>query len=312
LEEEQNNLAYDKEYHDALQQQQETLIEFDELKRHLDVAEKSVDQERISLIESESGISNLQRIIEEESQKRDTLIEEIQQLGTVPEHLAKAETEYSELLNTERHRRDELATLQERSRLLGELEQNKLEKAEQLNQYSHEESIYKELTEAFSKKGIQAILIEQALPEIENEANRLLGRMTDNRMSLKLESQRETRAKETNVIETLDIRISDELGTRNYEMFSGGEAFRIDLALRIALSRLLVRRAGASLPILIIDEGFGTQDNTGRERLIEAINSIQEDFEKIFVITHLEDLKEKFPVLIQVTRSTDGSTIAVI
>ena len=67
------------------------------------------------------------------------------------------------------------------------------------------------------------MLIEMAIPEIEAEANKLLARMTDNRMHIKMETQRET--KKGDVMETLDINISDELGTRNYEMFSGGEAF---------------------------------------------------------------------------------------
>ncbi len=147
------------------------------------------------------------------------------------------------------------------------------------------------------------------MPEIENEANLLLGKMTDNRMSLTLETQRDTKKGPT--VETLEIKIADELGTRSYEMYSGGEAFRIDLALRIAISRLLVRRAGASMPILIIDEGFGTQDDSGLEKLVEAINSIQDDFEKLFVITHLDELKDKFPVLISVSKTPDGSVITV-
>ena len=180
-----------------------------------------------------------------------------------------------------------------------------------MREFVKEEKIYQELAEAFSKKGIQALLIEQALPEIQIEANRLLAKMTDNRMSLTLESQREKKSKKGDTIETLDIKIADELGTRNYEMYSGGEAFQIDLALRIALSRLLVKRAGASLPILIIDEGFGTQDSSGRERVVEAINSIQDDFEKIVVITHLDELKDRFPVLINVTKTANGSMISV-
>jgi exonuclease SbcC len=94
-------------------------------------------------------------------------------------------------------------------------------------------------------------------------------------------------------------------------MYSGGEAFRIDLALRIAISRLLVRRAEASMPILIVDEGFGTQDSTGLGKLIEAINSIQQDFEKIFVITHLEELKDKFPVIMNVVKTSEGSVISI-
>ena len=146
-----------------------------------------------------------------------------------------------------------------------------------------------------------------ALPEIETEANRLLGRMTDNRMHVKIETQRPT--KKGDVVETLDINISDELGTRNYDMFSGGEAFRINFAIRIALSKLLARRAGAPLPTLIIDEGFGTQDSDGIEKLKEAINSIQGDFDKILVITHVEELRDAFPTRIDVTKTAAGSML---
>ena len=241
--------------------------------------------------------------------RREYLRAELLALPDIADKLAKAEEAYQTSLNNERQVRDTLAALQERLRHLAELEVTKQEKSRLLHKALNEENIYKELAEAFSKKGIQALLIEQALPEIEIEANRLLAKMTDNRMSLRLETQRETKKGDT--IETLDIKIADELGTRNYEMYGGGEAFRIDLALRIALSRLLIKRAGASLPILIIDEGFGTQDSSGRERLVDAISSIQDDFEKIIVITHLEELKDKFPVLINVTKTVNGSMISI-
>ena len=119
------------------------------------------------------------------------------------------------------------------------------------------------------------MIIETAVPEIEDEANALLARMTDGRMRVKFETQRDAKTSDA-VIETLDIHIADELGTRNYEMFSGGEAFRVNFAIRIALSKLLARRAGARLQTLIIDEGFGTQDAQGRERLVEAINEVSQ------------------------------------
>ena len=120
---------------------------------------------------------------------------------------------------------------------------------------------------------------------------------------------RDTKAGDT--IETLDIKISDEIGVRNYEMYSGGESFRANFAIRVALSRLLARRAGAQLQTLIIDEGFGTQDSRGRERLIEAINSIAQDFERILVITHIEELKDAFPVRIEVVKTAEGSQFTV-
>ena len=170
-------------------------------------------------------------------------------------------------------------------------------------------SIYNQLREAFGKKGLQAMIIESAIPEVEVEANRLLNRISDGRMSLRLETQRE---KVTGgVAETLDIVISDELGARAYEMYSGGEAFRANLALRIAISKLLARRAGAQLQTLVIDEGFGTQDAQGRQLLVEAINSIQGDFERILVITHIEELKDMFPARIYVVKTASGSRVNV-
>jgi exonuclease SbcC len=149
------------------------------------------------------------------------------------------------------------------------------------------------------------------IPELEQQANDLLGRMTDNRMHLKLETQREARSGKGEPIETLDIHISDELGTRAYEMYSGGEAFRINLALRIALSRVLAQRKGAPLPVLFIDEGLGTQDSAGRERIIEVIQAIEPLFEKILVITHIEEVKESFPVRIEVQKREGSSTFVV-
>ena len=168
-----------------------------------------------------------------------------------------------------------------------------------------EQGIYTDLITAFGRGGVPAMLIDAAVPHLENEANHLLGRMTDNRLAIKMETQRVNQGGNTS--ETLDILISDELGARSYELFSGGEAFRINLALRIALSKVLSQRLGAPLPTLFIDEGFGTQDALGRERIVDAIASIQDEFEKIIVITHLEDLKDLFPARIEVLKTEAGS-----
>ena len=65
------------------------------------------------------------------------------------------------------------------------------------------------------------------------------------------------------------------------------------------------------MPTLIIDEGFGTQDSTGMEKLKEVINSIQDDFEKVLVITHMEDLKDAFQTRIDIVKGAGGSTITV-
>ena len=185
-------------------------------------------------------------------------------------------------------------------------EELKFESA-RLNALQDEQSIYQELAVAFGRQGVQAMLIETVVPRLEDETNVLLGRMTDNRMNVKLETQRERASGQGDPRETLDIIVSDELGPRSYEMFSGGESFRVNLAVRIALSKVLAQRMGAPLPTLFIDEGFGTQDAIGRERILDVISAIGNDFEKVLVITHLDDLKEAFPVSVEVQKGENGS-----
>ena len=170
---------------------------------------------------------------------------------------------------------------------------------------------YKELERAFGKDGVPALLIEQALPQIELTANQILDRLSDGNMSVRFQTQRELKTRDS-LKETLDIIISDSAGTRDYEMFSGGEAFRVNFSIRLALSEILAQRAGARLQTLVIDEGFGSQDALGRQRLIEAINIVKADFAKILVITHIEALKDFFPTRIEIEKTPRGSTVIIV
>lgn len=171
-------------------------------------------------------------------------------------------------------------------------------------------SDYQSIATATSKDGIQALLIEDAIPEIEQEANNLLSKLTDNQAQIFIESLRDLKKGGTK--ETLDITISDAMGIRPYEMFSGGEAFRIDFALRIAISKLLARRAGTSLQTLIIDEGFGSQDDEGLSHIMDAIYKIQDDFLKVIIVSHLPAMKEQFPVHFCIEKGANGSVVNVI
>ena len=174
------------------------------------------------------------------------------------------------------------------------------------------ESQYGKLRRAFGKNGIPSLIIEQTLPEIEARTNELLDRLTEGKMRVRLETLKDKKTGGTR--ETLEIIIADEQGVpRPYETFSGGEAFRVNFALRIALSQLLAARNGVRIRTLGIDEGFGTQDEEGIQSLIEAIKVIQDDFDKILVITHLDRLKEAFPVRIEVEKDpVEGSNFMLI
>ena len=306
-----DELGYDSERHDEVRRRLAEVEVYEAMQRNLEQAQGSIDRERESLAEAEQAASAKEADLSAEAQKGEALSQALAALPEVEAELAEAQQVYDAFLERQRKGRDKLVEVKTRLKDLTLREQSKAEKKKELLQASREKGIYDELAAAFGKKGIQAWIIEQALPEIEEEANRLLSRMTDNRMHVKMETQRAYKTKKAETLETLDINTSDELGTRRYEMYSGGEAFRINFALRIALSKLLARRAGAPLPTLFIDEGFDTQDSSGKEKLIEAINSIQDDFEKIIVITHIDELKDAFPVRIDVTKTPEGSMIEV-
>ncbi|MBI2287822.1 MAG: SMC family ATPase [Chloroflexi bacterium] len=309
LESELARLDYDAQQHEQVRQQLTDLEQYESPKRRLEEADRLIDQERETLSRAEQAAQELRHSLEIDNQKGQELTAELGVLPQLSNELARAETERQKSNAQQKQAQETVGSVKGKLQRCAELETRKVEKAKLRDEAAREEDIYRELAQAFGKKGIQALLIEMALPEIEAGANRLLGRMTDNRMHIKIETQRET--KKGDAIETLDINIADELGTRNYEMFSGGEAFRINFAIRIALSELLARRHGAALRTLIIDEGFGTQDSAGLEKIKEAITSIQDDFDKIIVITHVEELRDAFPTRIDVIKTAQGSTFEV-
>jgi exonuclease SbcC len=302
-------MNYDVTRHELARHELEALQQFEAPKLRLEEADRLINQEREDIERSVKASDELQQGLQNDSLKKMELSLEIRALPQVASELLRVENEFKRLTVMQKQVQEKIGGIKGKLEYYARRETEKVDKEKQLNAAAKEAAIYHELAEAFGKKGIQALLIETALPEIENEANQLLARMTDNRMHVKIETQKETQ--KGDVTETLEIKISDELGTRNYEMYSGGEAFRINFAIRIALSRLLAKRAGAPLPTLIIDEGFGTQDAAGIEKLKEAINSIQDDFEKILVITHVEELRDAFPARIDVVKTPDGSTISL-
>ena len=304
------DLSYDADQYRAARARAADLEPYDELSRQLGEAKAAMPRERESLAADTGMLERRRSDLQADRDRSQDLRVQVASMPARERELSEAgktrdslEHQVREAAIEQGRLRRELARL---DHLQSEIERLQAERRE----LADRKSIYDELAVAFGRNGIQALMIENAIPQLQDDANELLGRLTESRMSLKLQVLEGRRFRGV-ASEELDIRISDEVGTRSYEMFSGGEAFRINFALRIALSKLLARRSGAPLPILFIDEGFGALDTGGQEHLKQAIQSIQADFEKIIVITHVEQVKEAFPVRIEVTKTPAGSTFAV-
>ena len=306
-------LGYDPQAHEAARQAEL-------LGRASEAALRALETARATLAPLEREIGDLEsRLIEQESVTKQQQAAYDQAAASYAASAAQqpdvdqAEGDLLDIQEQENLRRMEVGAARQKVAVLERLRQRQAEVAAQREELTRRIARLKTLERAFGKDGVPALLIEQALPEIENQANQILDRLSGGIMSVRFDTQKDFKDKgREDKKETLGIIISDAEGSRDYELFSGGEAFRVNFAIRLALSRILAQRAGARLQTLVIDEGFGSQDTEGRQRLIEAINLVKRDFSKILVITHLEELKEAFPTRIEVEKTDRGSSLRVL
>ena len=264
-------------------------------------------------------IEELTQVLEMRSQDLNSLAAQIDsivnQLKTIPDPTSEIQA-LEQQISMWRIQLDEqlaqLGRLQQQQQQLENLNVQHGELSTQLAECKKKHKIYDELGKAFGKNGIQTLMIENVLPQLEAETNSILSRLSGNQLHVQFITQKAGKAKRTTkLIDTLEILIADASGTRPYETYSGGEAFRINFAIRLALARLLAQRAGTALQMLIVDEGFGTQDQEGCDRLIAAINAIASDFACILTVTHMPYFKEAFQARIEVVKTQNGSQISL-
>lgn len=306
-------LGYDAAAHDAARRAELQARPAEAEYRLLESARaalKPLDDEIANL---ESEIKNRQSEIDRQQRENDEAISALSAIEAQAPDLDAAERSLFDLQERENQLHQEVGAARQKVTVLADLGKRKKALEAEHGDLGRQIGHYKTLERAFGKDGVPALLIEQALPEIEMKANQVLGRLSEDSMHLHFETQaRYKDEKRKELRETLEIQVSDGAGLRDYEMYSGGEAFRVNFAIRLALSEVLAQRKGARLQMLVIDEGFGSQDALGRQRLIQAINAVKADFAKILVITHLEELKDAFPTRIEVEKTEEGSRVEVI
>lgn len=176
---------------------------------------------------------------------------------------------------------------------------------------------YDSLVTAYSKSGIQAVIIANALPEIEEEINKLLEILCNGSVNIEFRTEKDKKTKKKNVkpasIETLDIIINDEKGSRTYETYSGGEKFRVDFACHVGLAKFLAKRAGATIDFFVVDEGLGSQDENARHQFVYSVYKLTNTFEQVMVVTHIEELKDAFKNKVLVSKDPiNGSKVQLL
>jgi exonuclease SbcC len=274
-------------------------------------AEVVAEVERLTPIEAEAA--RLQAMLEREPEVRleqTRIAQEIMRvqstLGTLRTRRAQvafAEKEYNELrIDYDRVRlelqesRVAAARAQEQvasaTRALAAAQQTVEDlkrKQEELDVMQADRRMHDELDRAFSD--LRTDLNYQLRPELSELASAFLSELTDARYTeLELDDQ-------YNIV-ILEDGIPKPV-------ISGGEEDLANLVLRLAISQMIAERAGQSFSLLILDEVFGSLDEARRFNVVELLRGLQDRFEQVILITHIEPVREGLDRVISVSYDVD-------
>ncbi|MFL5486946.1 MAG: AAA family ATPase [Gemmatimonadaceae bacterium] len=167
-------------------------------------------------------------------------------------------------------------------------------KVAELDVLQTDRRMHDELDRAFSD--LRTDLNFQLRPELSELASAFLSELTDARYTeLELDDQ-------YNIV-ILEDGIPKPV-------LSGGEEDLANLVLRLAISQMIAERAGQSFSLLILDEVFGSLDEARRFNVVELLRGLQDRFEQVILITHIEPVREGVDQVITVRYDADtGSSL---
>jgi DNA repair protein SbcC/Rad50 len=149
-----------------------------------------------------------------------------------------------------------------------------------------------------------------------NFKDNLIGRIAPTLSELtsrSIEAMTEGRYSKVVLDENYEMMIEDQGAMYPVSRFSGGESDLANLSLRLAISSIIADRTGAApINILILDEIFGSQDLNRKRSVMTALSRLSAQFRQIFLITHIEDVKESMNYVIKVEESEDGTSEAAL
>lgn len=161
----------------------------------------------------------------------------------------------------------------------------------------------KTMSNLFKGAGFVQYVSSIYLKQLCENANVRFRKMTRNQLSLQVN--------EANDFEVIDYL--NEGRTRSVKTLSGGQSFQVSLSLALALAESVQTNSVASKNFFFIDEGFGTQDAESVNIVFETLNNLHKENRIVGIISHVEELKERIPVALQITKTDeDGSLIKVV
>jgi DNA repair exonuclease SbcCD ATPase subunit len=163
-------------------------------------------------------------------------------------------------------------------------------KMDEVKDLEEKNRLYTYYLDAIKRDGIPYELISKAMPVIENEINNILAQVVDFSIVMDIDGK------------SINAKIVYEDQEWPLEMCSGMEKFVSGLAIRVALINI----CGLPRPnFLVIDEGFGTLDANNLSSLFMMMQYLKTQFDFIWMISHLEQMRDIVDGLIEI-KKVDG------
>ncbi len=165
---------------------------------------------------------------------------------------------------------------------------------------------------AFSKQGIQSLLIDQIATVFNENRGSIFPSLTQGIYDVQFSTLSQTKAGEWR--ERTEFQVYQRGELVPYAALSGGQRRRIDVGVMLTLVKAVSTwmQVPGALGILILDEVFGFLDGSGAEGLMEALREVQEQIPSIFVVSHEPELQALFPEVIRVEQDGEGTSRIMI
>ena len=149
------------------------------------------------------------------------------------------------------------------------------------------------------------------LQRVIEAANDRLAIMTDSQFVLKTKGDKKFKKNDYLDLEVTDLYTGKD---RDVKSLSGGEKFMTSLALALGFSDVIQQDAGGiQLDSMFIDEGFGTLDSETLEQALRLLDQLSTNSNTLVgIISHVEELKNRIPQQIVVSKDLNGSSLEVV
>jgi exonuclease SbcC len=287
-------VVYDSDEHQGLKSEFEKLEKIKE-----EYTQISQDIKRLP--EVEKKIKNLKEKIESLEKLEENLIQKIKELGFSEQVFKEVEKGFEKLREESHQLEFALKDLvhqaeickNELKKIESDIEETKKQEKE-IKKFQEEKLYLEKLDDVFSD--FRVSLIDRIKPTLSGYAKELFSDLTDGRYQ------------DFELDEDYEIFIYDNGDKFSIERFSGGEKDLANLCLRLAISLMISESSGVEFSFIILDEIFGSQDQVRKENILNGLARLKNRFRQIFLITHIDDIKDSVENLITVLENEDGTS----